>query len=261
MRTVHEGESAKASEHSKKKDHPPASVGQASPSEAGTDPAGSKVPKSLKLHFNKDKSSAPSTPGAEDADAVVDGGPLSPGSRDALLGHFPDGTMFENYELALNRRDLFSLLRRQIRWAEEEGAVINEELKAAEEHRQHEWLRKELVLENLMEAEVAHAEARGDFKDPADLVTELAPVDASIKPSHLGRSIIAKLYEDDRNASALPLIGREKPWYRQKPRSRRISEGALGASRPEPMLIDNPPSSPPAALADIEDERFPTAFH
>ncbi len=52
---------------------------------------------------------------------------------------------------------LFALLRRRVHWAEDEGAKLREELEALEAKRKEEWQAKELVLANVMEAELANA--------------------------------------------------------------------------------------------------------
>lgn len=56
---------------------------------------------------------------------------------------------------------LFALLRRRVHWAEDDGAELRDELEALEAKRKEEWQAKELVLANVMEAELAYAVDRG----------------------------------------------------------------------------------------------------
>lgn len=73
----------------------------------------------------------------------------------------PDDIQFTPEELALPPDQLFRLLRRQVRWAEDESRDLREETEALEARRKEEWFAKELVLANVMEAELATAMERG----------------------------------------------------------------------------------------------------
>lgn len=52
---------------------------------------------------------------------------------------------------------LFALLRRRVRWAEDDGAELREDIEVLEAKRKEEWQAKELVLANVMEGELANA--------------------------------------------------------------------------------------------------------
>lgn len=102
---------------------------------------------------------------------------------------YPDDVHFTEEELALPPNQLFRLLRRQVHWAEEESRELREETEALEAKRKEEWQAKELVLANLMEAELATALERGT---PLETVLKL---------------------KDDLPHPILPIEG-ETPWYR-----------------------------------------------
>ena len=85
---------------------------------------------------------------------------------------------------------LFALLRRRVHWAEDDGVKLREELEALEAKRKEEWQAKELVLANVMEAELANA-----FRDGgADIESVLA-------------------LKEDLPHPMLPIEG-QTPWYR-----------------------------------------------
>lgn len=102
---------------------------------------------------------------------------------------YPDDVRFTEEELLLRPDELFRLLRRQVHWAEEEGRELKAETEALEAKRKGEWLAKELVLANVMEAELATALDRG------------APWEKLLK------------LDDDLPHPILPMAG-ATPWYR-----------------------------------------------
>lgn len=81
---------------------------------------------------------------------------------------------------------LFALLRRRVRWAEDDGAELRDDLEALEAKRKEEWQAKELVLANVMEAELAKAVESGvdieqhimSLKD--DLPHPMLPIEGQI---------------------------------------------------------------------------------
>ena len=75
---------------------------------------------------------------------------------------YPEDVPFTGEELSMPPDQLFRLLRRQVHWAVEEGNELREEVKALEEKKKREWMAKELVLANVMEAELAHAHEKGE---------------------------------------------------------------------------------------------------
>lgn len=105
------------------------------------------------------------------------------------LFEYSDDVQFSDEELALTPDQHFRLLRRQVHWAEEESRELREEAEGLEVKRNEEWHAKELVLANVMEAELATALERGT---PLETVLKL---------------------KDDLPHPMLPMEG-ETPWYR-----------------------------------------------
>ena len=75
---------------------------------------------------------------------------------------YPEDVQFTGEELSMPPDQLFRLLRRQVHWAVEEGNELREEVKALQEKKKKEWMAKELVLANVMEAELANAHEKGE---------------------------------------------------------------------------------------------------
>ena len=75
---------------------------------------------------------------------------------------YPSDIQFTEEELAMPPDQLFRLLRRQVHWSEEDGAELRQEVAALEAKRKNEWLAKELLLANVMEAELANAHDQGE---------------------------------------------------------------------------------------------------
>ncbi|KAI9851814.1 MAG: hypothetical protein M1838_002672 [Thelocarpon superellum] len=145
-------------------------------------------------------SSKPPDPGDEAAIEAEDDDRKILGPND-VNGRTPSTHAVEPYpadlqltpeESLMPPRELFRLLRRQLRWAEEERQELQAEVEALEAQRKNEWVEKELLLENVMEAELAvHTSALGSDGQCAEPAVKLLP-------------------ERD-----LPLIG-PSPWYREK---------------------------------------------
>lgn len=94
-------------------------------------------------------------------------------------------------ELALPRPELFNLSMAQVFWSEEAGKKLQQEVAELEGKYKEEWLQKELVLDNIMEFEVANADYKGN-EDSAKL----------------------KELVDDLPKTVLPMKGRA-PWWRE----------------------------------------------
>ena len=104
---------------------------------------------------------------------------------------FPADVQFTEEELAMAPDQLFRLLRRQLHWTEEDGTDLRDEVQTLEAKRKEEWLAKELVLANVMEAELATAV---DNNVPAPTIEK---------------------FVEDLPHPILPLSGPE-PWYRKR---------------------------------------------
>ena len=118
-------------------------------------------------------------------DNEVEGMPAVPFS-------YPPDVQFTEEELALPPNELYRLLRRQVHWVEEHGAELREEVTALESKKKSEWLSKELILANVMEAELANAHDKGEPQQ--NVQTHLKDLPQPI----------------------LPMVGIQ-PWYRVPP--------------------------------------------
>ena len=159
----------------------------------------------LKLVLNASSKSSPSTPDIANGTTGAPQSPLSPSQRDEVFGAFPADLEFTTEELDMRRDKLFRLLRRQVKWAEEEGQILQKEIEELEKARRTEWAQKEVIFTNLMEAEAARAEQRG----------VLLEVDE--------KTVSNMLEYADKDAKKLPLKG-DVPWYRKQERIRRRAE-------------------------------------
>lgn len=130
---------------------------------------------------------------------------------------FPPDVAFTPHELALPAPDLFRLLRRQLHWATQEGERLRAEAEALEKKRKEEWAAKELLMENIMEAELA--------------TTRRKRIDAGLahEPEHM--ALLAKDVAPSKKLNIEPKAGK-MPWWREEAwlnRHAEIKEPAGGA--------------------------------
>lgn len=184
--------------------------------------AGSKPAQKLKLVFGSNKSTAPATPVEK----------VEPDT--ALLGprNFPVDCRFTDVEAALPVDQLFDLLRHQIHWATQESTVLEDDITTMESKRKTEWLGKELVLENILEAEFEGAKRRKVFSS-GRWARESSVGD--IERDKL-LSTAQKVQDDAKIASKLPMKGEtgEPPWYRSE--AWRIKKAAAREAKPQKDL-------------------------
>ncbi len=95
--------------------------------------------------------------GLDDELTAYDTTDMDTDGRPLPVFEYPDDVRFTSEELAQRPDQLFRLLRRQVHWAEQESRDLRGECEALELRRKEEWYAKELVLANLMEAELATA--------------------------------------------------------------------------------------------------------
>ena len=255
MRTVHDSESLRTAEHYLARGPQPLNSNtaiptptpdpsqpttSAAPATTPTAPA-PKAPQRIKLVFGSNKTSVPSTPDQPskfstttdfpDTDSsTFPPPPLTPASRAELLGPFPEDTKFTDEEVALPRSELFRLLRRQIHWANEESEELRKEVEAAESKRRREWTSKELVFENVLEAEFTGAESRGVLGEAFAFDGWGARYDARlgcwVNCSQYDEAAIEAMRRDAAIASKLPMQGISRPWYRD-PAATELRRGRL----------------------------------
>ena len=103
---------------------------------------------------------------------------------------------FDDEELALPSDHLYKLCRRQVHWAEQEGEKLRKECEDLEAEHKRDWLAKELLLANVMEAELATAVNAGPTDQEYDRINRMMD---TMLPEKM-----------------LPMEG-ETPWYRVIP--------------------------------------------
>ncbi|KAK5120569.1 hypothetical protein LTR85_006225 [Meristemomyces frigidus] len=95
--------------------------------------------------------------------------------------HYPPDIQFTAWESAIAADQLMRLLRRQLRWAEQEQAELRAECEDLEQKRREEWTLKEILLEGVMEAEWARGEREGLLRDVDQQVRDVMEQD--VQPS------------------------------------------------------------------------------
>ncbi|KAF2463197.1 uncharacterized protein BDR25DRAFT_116034 [Lindgomyces ingoldianus] len=125
---------------------------------------------------------------------------------------FPPDMNFTPHELSLPAPDLFRLLRRQLHWATQEGEQLRAEAEVLEKKRRDEWVAKELILENLMEAELAQTKRQcmEKEKEILDEPESIGLLEEDVAPS--------KFLEIKPKADRLP-------WWREEEWLKRLVEG------------------------------------
>lgn len=71
---------------------------------------------------------------------------------------YPKDIHFTGWESAITADQLMRLLRRQVHWAKQEEKELKRECRALEQARRHEWDLKEILLEGVLESELARAD-------------------------------------------------------------------------------------------------------
>ncbi|KAK3044810.1 hypothetical protein LTS18_000295, partial [Coniosporium uncinatum] len=131
---------------------------------------------------------------------------------DTYERHFPPDIQFTPEELAMPADQLFRLLRRQLHWATQDADELKAEEDELNKRRKHEWLAKELALENIMEAELAIMETTRDGLGPPDFSDELKD----------------RLLDDVRPSMQLRLTGSannmQRVWWRDSGKKRAMEQ-------------------------------------
>lgn len=188
----------------------------------------SKPPQKLKLVLSTSKTSSPAITklpkDEENNDNSAPISPLSPRTRDELFGPLPSELAFTEDEAHMSRKDLFQLLRHQIHWAEKEASGLQKQVRELEKQRKSEWLAKELVFENTLEAEfeklkrkgvISELRSHGLEPDPTEatiLRLNAAVVEEQLKTRRIeGKRVVEAMANE---VSHLPMQGQKMPWYR-----------------------------------------------
>jgi hypothetical protein len=204
MRTVHETEALRPSDPV--------------PKHHSSNPSNNKQRIRLILNANDKKLDKDSTPGSPASHSHPPNSATVPPNADVDYAHnnviylqdlaspnaptmvqFPPDITFTDRELSLPAPELFQLLRRQLQWAQQESEQLRTEADVLEKQRKQEWEAKELLVENVMEAQTAtDRRQRADRGDPEDY-EGLEAVEHDVAP-----------------AKALPIHPRNGrlPWWR-----------------------------------------------
>jgi len=181
----------------------------------------------IKLVLNEEKRSAEkgSTPGSPSShppnSATLPLGTETDHSNDNIIYiqdpvtnstmvQFPPDVTFTPKELSLPADQLFHLLRRQLHWATQDGEKLRAEAETLEKQRKDEWAAKELLVENVMEAELASGKRKRLAAGETIDTDFFAHMDADIAPSK-------KLKIAPRDGKGL--------WWREEDWERRQEEG------------------------------------
>lgn len=79
--------------------------------------------------------------------------------------HYPPDIHFSAWESSIAADQLMRLLRRQLHWAQRESSELKQECEELELQRKEEWMLKEVLVDGVMEAELARADRKDLLKD------------------------------------------------------------------------------------------------
>lgn len=231
MRTVHETDSLRAAELALKRTENDSPAPMLPPAK----------PQKLKLVFGSSKSSNPILPLEKSGSDIT--------SAIAAV-KYPIDCRFTDAEASLTSAQLFELLRRQIFWAQKEGRDLEQEVEQMEEKRKREWLGKELVLENLMEAEFEGGQKRKVF------VSKRSRRSARSKENDRVRmdKTLEAMRKDAALAGKLPMKGLtdEPPWYRGE--AWQLAKAAAKEAKPKKDREDRAKDEEDQRRAEEEEE-------
>jgi len=160
--------------------------------------------KSIKLKLTNGSAGASARPPPTSTDATTqgptedeDGNPVTPSpandnityipAHHPLTGqagfmiHYPPDVQFTAWESSINADILMKILRRQEHQAKKEKEALKREIELLEQERKQEWRLKELLLEGVLEAELAFAGRDGMLHNIDEHVREAMETD--IQPS------------------------------------------------------------------------------
>ncbi|KAF2198332.1 hypothetical protein GQ43DRAFT_443458 [Delitschia confertaspora ATCC 74209] len=117
------------------------------------------------------------------------------------LVQFPPDMNFTDHELSLPAQELFRLLRRQLHWATQENEELKHEAEELEKKRKEEWVEKELLLENVMEAELARTRRQHVEQGTLEEPDSIGLLEGDVQPAR---------------ALEIRELGGKKPWWREE---------------------------------------------
>ncbi|KAK3672517.1 hypothetical protein LTR78_007567 [Recurvomyces mirabilis] len=86
--------------------------------------------------------------------------------------HYPADIHFSGWESSIPADQLMRLLRRQLHWATKENEQLKQEVEVLEQRKKEEWGLKEILLEGVLESELARGEQEGLMRDVDEHVRE-----------------------------------------------------------------------------------------
>ncbi|KAF2093022.1 hypothetical protein NA57DRAFT_49166 [Rhizodiscina lignyota] len=154
---------------------------------------------------------------------------------DSYTRQFPPDIRWTEREAAMSPKDLLHLLQRQLEWASQDAEELKAEVERLEAQRKEEWMAKELVLENAMEAEMAVLEERDGEK--------------TLK---LDGAVLQRIERDALRTRNLQLENGTAgtPWWRQGGKWAAKADGAESGASGGPMQVDGD-----VEMGEGEDER------
>ena len=161
MRTVHEPEQPKgATTSTANEPTPPGKKGVKTKLTNGTSAIG-KAPTSadgasLGPTHDEDGNEIVPSPANDNITYIPAHHPIT--GQPGFMIHYPPDIQFTSWESAIAADQLMRLLRRQLHWAQKEQEQLKRENEELEQKRREEWTLKEILLDGVMEAELATAD-------------------------------------------------------------------------------------------------------
>lgn len=181
MRTVHEPEQARgtAAAASTNNDPSPNSKGKNKVKLTNGANGNNKLPAgdlSTAPTHDEDGNPVDPSPASDNITYIPAHHPIT--GQPGFMIHYPPDIHFTAWESSIDANQLVRLLRRQVYWAEQEGRALSKELMDLEKVRKEEWMLKELLLEGVMESELARGDRDGLLEDVNYRVQEAMHKDA-----------------------------------------------------------------------------------
>lgn len=144
--------------------------------------------------------------------------------------HYPPDIHFTAWESSITADQLMRLLRRQVHWAQKEGDELKQEIEQMELQKREEWTLKEILLEGVLESDLAQAEKEQLLRNLDGHVREAMAKDAL-------------------PAKKLEWTGGEPAWRRAKPLPLRQERDDVDMDTPGPLRGHRTPSPPPTGVS------------
>lgn len=139
---------------------------------------------------------------------------------------YPPDINFTSWESSVPANQLMRLLRRQLHWAEQEGAELKKELAELERRRKEEFGLKDILLEGMLEAELSRAEREGLLRG-------------------LDENAKQQMEKDVETAKSIEWTGGEPAWRRDSRPAALGDTDMADAATPERPSAERTPSPPP----------------